>query len=402
MKKILFILGGLNIGGVETYILRLTKELVNNGCVVEVLLISDNVQSDLISEMSIYAKIHVLEKFPFINSSSWFNGMLKYKKLKNEFYNIIHVVDLMTLTFLYFNKEYIKHSNLSIGIYHSKEIQWWRGDGVYFREKSLSLYDLNNRLTLFPSESLYQIANRFNNIPLNEAKILPLGIDLERYRKISPSKKSLKIISIGRLVDFKTYNKNMIRSLPSLRKFGDFNYYVYGDGPEKNDLLKLAHEFGVADFVHFMGEIEYSKLYTVFQDAFCFIGSGTTIIEASAAGIPSIVGVESIDGPVTCGYFCDIEGFSYNEAFATKNRVRIDSCILNLYNANSFEYNLISEKHREKSNDFNIKVTALSFEKMSDAAPNFEIKISKLFFVISFFLALIMRGSAAFRSRFDK
>lgn len=102
------------------------------------------------------------------------------------------------------------------------------------------------------------------------------------------------------MVDFKTYNKHIINILDEINHLGyNLEYYIYGDGPERFFLEKLAKTK-----IHFKGSID---LPNILNNAFLFVGSGTSIIEASAGGIPSIIGIESEDRPYTYGLF------SYNE-----------------------------------------------------------------------------------------
>lgn len=401
MSRVLLVLGGLCIGGVETYVVRLAKELNLQGHHVDVVLLSRKADTELLLKLSENAEIFVHENFSFLSSSSWINSFIPFNALAGRFYDVAHVVDIMTLGFIYFNKHTINFSSLSIGIYHSKEISWWRGRACYFRERLLELYDANVDLTLFPSESLALMASRFTGIPTAGFSILPLGVELDAYRTIAPSKNSLKLISVGRLVDFKTYTKNLILSLRDLRKISPFEYYIYGDGPERKNLETLALSLGVSDFVHFMGEINYSELRNALDGAFCFIGSGTTIIEASAAGIPSVVGIESMEHPLTCGFFADVDGYSYNEKEATTSRIKIADVLRGLHEMSSDEYMACSNQHRAKASQFDIKKTTGDFISLAKIHPRFSIKINRWASLFSFFISLVKFGPSALRSRFD-
>ncbi|MBL0666732.1 MULTISPECIES: glycosyltransferase [Aeromonas] len=405
MSSILFVLGGLNIGGVETYVIRLAKELREQGENIDFILLSNSFNAKNYEELSKFASIYILDYFPLISSSSWLNAMsLCGEKLEEKLgkkYDIVHVVDLMTLGFVFFNKDKINFTNLSIGIYHAKEISWWRDRSCYFRESLLKLYDKNVMLTLFPNEFMLKLADDLIDSDLSESHILPLGIDLEKYKAISPIKSSLKIVSVGRLVDFKTYNRHVITLLKELREIAPFEYFIYGDGPEKNDLLNLAKKLGVCDFVHFMGSVEYSDLHSVLDGCFCFIGSGTTIIEASSAGIPSIVGIESIKMPLTCGFFSEVKGFSYNEDGATDTRVSIYDKISSLYYMNNEEFQYLSGLHRDKAAEFNIKKTTSLFVSYSSKKPDFSLKINRYRALLSFIFSVLKFGPNALKSRFD-
>jgi glycosyltransferase involved in cell wall biosynthesis len=402
VKKVLFVLGGLHMGGVETYIVRLAKELNACGCKVDVLIISKQYNNDLMSEISKCANIFFCENASFFKASSWINAFLPLKWVgEKTCYDVVHVVDLLTLGCVFFNRDVIKFKALSIGIYHSMEMSWWRNKGAYFRTKLLELYDRNVSLTLFPSESVAIIASELTGIALDGMDILPLGIDLSKYSNSAPSFDSRKIVSVGRLVDFKVYNKHMISQLAEIRKLAEFEYYIYGEGPELDALQRYAVECNVDGYVHFMGEVKYKDLPSILNDIFCFVGSGTTIIEASAAGIPSIVGIESIKQPVTCGLFSDVEGYSYNEDSASTRRISFFDAFNEIFQLNESEYTDLARSHRLKSSCFDIKITAVDFLEKSNRLPDFSFKFNRWLAFSSFVYSVFRFGPRALKSRFD-
>ena len=400
-KSILFVLGGLGLGGVETYVVRLAKQLVSDGHYVEILLLSSKVDPGLRRQLNGVAKIRVFDRFPMLKASSWLNGMSIIKEDLGSF-DFVHVVDMLTLGFLYFNRRAIQFKSLSIGVYHSAELDWWRYSKVYFRDLHLRLYDLNVQATLFPSESVARMASLITGAPLESLDLVPLGIELVKYSDCKPNRLSRRIVSVGRLVSFKTYNRHIISELPSLRLVDNFVYEIYGEGPEMNDLKRFAEQTGVAEFVIFKGGISYERLPEVFSGAFCFVGSGTSIIEAAASGIPSIVGIESMKEPLTCGLFADILGFSYNESSATSVRVRFSEVIHALHQLDDDQYQIISASHRKKAGDFDLRLTAQSFVEKSNRIPNFSIGGSRIRSLFSFFLGLVRMGPQALRGRSDQ
>lgn len=400
MKSIMFVMGGVAIGGVETYVVRLAKYLSLAGHNVTVTLLSNKYDAGLLEELSHYAKVDIVERVPFLSASSWINALLPAKKDK-VVYDIIHVVDVLTLAYVFLNKARLKFSFLSMGVYHSKEISWWRGENVYFRKKMLDLYDRNVRLTLFSNESTAEIAAALCKVDLASLDILPLGISFESYSAQQPLQSSLRIVSVGRLVDFKVYNKHVITQLPELRKQANFEYFIYGTGPERAALVSLAQACGVSDYVHFLGEVEYAELPAILEGAFCFVGSGTTIIEASAAGIPSVVGIESIEQPLTCGLFSDVSGYSYNEEAATTVRVGIFDTIVKLHALSPEDYIEVSNQHRRKAKFFDIVETSVKFVQLSNRKPVFDIKMNRWIAMLSFVTSVIVRGPKRLKSRFD-
>lgn len=399
--RVLFVLGGLAMGGVETYIVRLVKELSRRGNRVEVLLLSGKFDSKLMHDISMYSSVSIFENADFFAASSWVNSFLPLRmRLSKIECDIVHVVDLITLGFVFFNKD-IKFRSLSIGIYHQKELTWWRGKSVYFRRKLIELYDKNISLTLFPNESLAKLAGDLAAVPLQNQEILPLGIDLTKYEGCKPSRKSLRIVSIGRLVDFKVYNKHFIGELANIRNLGNFEYFIYGQGPEEQFLKDLAIEKGVSRFVHFMGEVSYEDLPMVFNESFCFIGSGTTIIEAAAAGIPGLVGIESIKNSRTCGLFSDVVGYSYNEELATTRRITFYEALQSLDAMSASDYSAVSDKHREKAREFDLRETAEKFLSLSCKYPDFDFSFNRWVGLISFFYSIARFGRSALKNRFD-
>ncbi|NVZ68391.1 glycosyltransferase family 4 protein [Pseudomonas costantinii] len=400
MKNILFVLGGLAIGGVETYVVRLAKYLSMAGCNVTVTLLSSKCDAGLFNELSRYATVNIVEHVPFVSASSWINALLPTKKDSVK-YDIVHVVDALTLAYVFLNKKRLKFTFLSIGIYHAMEISWWRGRNIYFRKKMLELYDRNVHLTLFPNERTAEMAAALSNTDVATLDVLPLGVSFENYSACQPLQASLRIVSIGRLVDFKVYNKHVITQLSELRKRANFEYFIYGAGPEHAALTSLAEAYGVSDYVHFMGEVAYAELPRIFDGAFCFVGSGTTIIEASAAGIPSVVGIESIESPLTCGLFSDVSGYSYNEESATTVRIGIRDTIEKLHSMSPEQYSEVSDKHRQKAKIFDIVETSKKFVKLSSRTPVFDISMNRWVAILSFFKSVIVLGSKALKSRFD-
>ena len=400
MKKVLFVLCGFPIGGIETYILRLTKELNGRGISVDILLLSEKYDFGLMNEVRNYANILICERTFLSNGSSWINAFLPHKSVtETQYYDVVHVIDLLTLGFVLLNADTIKFKSLSIGIYHSMEICWWRDKNAYFRQKLLEIYDKNVELTLFPNESTATIASNYTGKNVDSFNIVPLGIDLIKYNKSAPSFRSKRIISVGRLVDFKVYNRHMISQLAAIRKLAHLEYYIYGDGPEKESLYLHAVACGVEKFVHFEGSVAYETLQDIFNDSFCFIGSGTTIIEASAAGIPSIVGIESILEPLTCGFFCDISGYSYNELSATTTRISFIDAISKLIGFTAIEYQTFSAAHRKKASSFDIKITTTAFLEKSTATPNFSTPLNRWRALLSFGFSMLRFGPKALKSR---
>ena len=60
LSKVLFVVGQLTVGGVETYILRVTRALRAAGIGVEEWVVKHNVDSELFAELQAMVKVRVL------------------------------------------------------------------------------------------------------------------------------------------------------------------------------------------------------------------------------------------------------------------------------------------------------------------------------------------------------
>jgi len=121
--------------------------------------------------------------------------------------------------------------------------------------------------------------------------LIPNGIDLERIEKIKPSTHTSDIIFAGRLIPDKNVDV-LIKAVALLDT--PVKCLIVGDGPEKQNLKKLATKLGISNQINFKGFLEYDKLIAHMKSSKIFVlpstreGFGLTIIEANASGIPVI------------------------------------------------------------------------------------------------------------------
>ena len=395
-KKLLFITGTLNIGGIETYIARLSKHLADD-LKVSVLILSKKGSKNLIDEVQKYADVYFLNDYVKIYglskiNSSYFNVLIPidYARLYSNIGDLdyIHAVDslcnVVGLEFLKLNN----NIRLTTGVYHSQEYLWKTNH--YFRKVQRNLF-----LT-FPNRNILNCNEKtINDLSLHLSKnfigspVIPIGIDIINYKNSNPSFRSNKIISIGRLVDFKTYNKHIIQELDDINLDGyELEYHIYGDGSEKEELQKIAMSKKSKIFFH--GTIEYQDMPKVLNDAFVFIGSGTAIIEASAAGIPSIIGIESEDHPLTYGLFSNLSGYSYNENDLDIPKIAISELIIDLKRKSQNSYLDISNQHRNKAEEFSIFKSKNKFPIFLLEAKKLQFSYNRLHYKISLFYWLLL------------
>ena len=142
-------------------------------------------------------------------------------------------------------------------------------------------------------------------------KIAP-GIDVEHFIPANKSTQLLEkyklnnrqvIVSVGRLVHRKGQDKLIVAMAQVVKKFPNVTLLIVGEGPIRNMLQKLVHHHSLEKNVIFTGRVQlddlpkYIQLADVFampaRDRFFGLeveGLGIVYLEASACGVPVIVG----------------------------------------------------------------------------------------------------------------
>lgn len=321
----LFIYGALSVGGIETFFVRMAKERKENGLSTSILLLSKPEASDkeLLSEMRQNAQVLFtsdLFSFPFIFSQRFpLLAPVKKQVLKDCFKHVdqVHVFDGMHALLGYrLSKLVDKNIPITIGFYHYIKYLWG-GDRVAnferLNRKFVFDYLPQEALVMF-SEGNRQLYIKHKKMNFDKAQIFRLGVVDKKQVKLSGERNTpLKIIAIGRLVEFKTYNFYMLDVLNSLRQKGlPVQFDIYGDGPLKSQIQENIDKLDLNDLVHLKGTLKYSLFDQVVSQYDLFIGSGTAIIQAASLGVPSIVGVENVIQAKTYGYFSDVHQYEYN------------------------------------------------------------------------------------------
>lgn len=98
--------------------------------------------------------------------------------------------------------------------------------------------------------------------------------------------------SLGRMDPGKRFDL-ILKILAGLHEDGiDFHFLLIGDGPERNHLVKMAEELGVATCVTFAGEMPHANSLLSALDIFCFTsldeGLPNVVMEAAVAGVPVV------------------------------------------------------------------------------------------------------------------
>jgi glycosyltransferase involved in cell wall biosynthesis len=407
----LFIHASLAMGGIETFYIRLAKERQRSGHKTKIFLLSPRSRSDqgLLADAKKYADVYFLDEIALL--PSWVVRLVPYHLSlliplnRRKILEVTDGVDYMHTSGgfgAYFGAKLLglvsQEIPITIGLYHSLEFCWGAGPLPYYERKNREMFFkiLPKRNIVFFNENMID----FYGNDFSEVNLFPLGV--VESRKISTFRKEAKrdrllIGSVGRLVEFKSYNLWMIDVVRRLREEGvDACYHIYGNGPLKEEMQSRIAELGMSEHVKLKGTVNYSDFEAVVDEFDVFIGSGTAIVEAASIGVPSIIGIENERSPSTYGFFSEIPGFSYNEdGLYTKRPVL--GVLKEFLKLDLNERAALAREHIEKANLFSISSCNKNFSLINPLkAPLskerysmiFRLKYSLSFFSFSAFLRL--------------
>ena len=251
---------------------------------------------------------------------------------------------------------------LNVGVYNDLVFGWKSSRNTYFsRLCKLILTGLFGKGgLLFYNEKSKSNMEALVGSSL-EGDIIPIGIQpASRHVQLKRDKDFFKIVTIGRLVKYKTYNLHLVELLNELvNSYPEIMLDIYGYGQQEEDLRALVENNGLNKHVSFKGIIEYSKIYDALENADCFVGCGTTLLEASSFGIPSIIGIENQADPLTYGFLTDTTGLAYHEQGLDYPLKPLKDCILELISSDESYLYKLSQAHMLRARDFSIDMSAL-------------------------------------------
>ncbi|ENV20740.1 glycosyltransferase family protein [Acinetobacter bereziniae] len=398
----LIIYGALNLGGIETFFVRLAKErFINNKKTKILFLVPRHIAKfdiTLLQELLKYSDIYYYEdvfKKTYINWRFLLCHSLDTIKIKYilDGCSQIHVSDIQ---YGLIANEMLKSIGISkpitFGVYHSMEYTWKMDRLPYFeRVNRKFLYEVvdSHNIMCFSMDAKEIIKNR-TGYDLKNAKTFRLGVtsfSLVDKRVISEKPDIIKMCAIGRLTDFKTYNFWMPKIINNLNYKGvRITLDIYGDGDSEEKVKKIVSEY--SDYVKILPSFNYEKFKAIASSYDLFIGSGTAIIEASSLGVPSIIGIESINEGKTYGFFCDFSKYEYNVMGLPFDLKNVE-CVIKKFSELSIpQINDLSIRHQEAAKDFDMAECENNFDNNCFVNTSYYkynrllYSISKIFFQI--------------------
>jgi glycosyltransferase involved in cell wall biosynthesis len=265
----------------------------------------------------------------------------------------------------------------TVGVYHQNEFVFQAPRFFFPRFVQKIFASMPQHNILFFNESSKDNYAAFFQRDYSNASLLPIGVEINEGA--TPRNfPSCRIVSIGNLAGFKTYNRHMIAIVAELHeRLPNISYDIYGRGPKERELQDYVTELKMEGRVRINGHLEYSNFHKVVKDCDLFVGSGTALVEAAAAGRPALIGIESIETPETYGFLSDAEGFSYNELRAGVTLLAMQPLVERVL-TDSKHWGEVAVACERKAHEFSIQRTINGFEKLFESAEPRPVKLRSI------------------------
>ena len=313
-KKILFVNGHLNVGGIEKSLTDILRHIDYNKYDVDLLLLEET--GDYIDELP--ESVNILLK-SLKNTYGSFWGCISKCIQKRDWFSLKMRLVFLLMKLFGQNKVKLvenmltkkKNYDIAVGfrpgictqlvayaIHAEKKIAWWH-HGEF--NVSVSEYEeqlKNCDILVSVSDSCARMIA--DNIPeiSNKIVVVPNMIDSELLEKksgnFSPyADDIIQLVTVGRLSQEK-HMENVIYAARQLKEDGhSFKWHIVGDGVLRDDLERIRQKENVCDCVIFEGAKKNPYPYIKNADLYVhpsYVESqGITILEAMSLHIPCVV-----------------------------------------------------------------------------------------------------------------
>ncbi len=172
----------------------------------------------------------------------------------------------------------------------------------FFGKNPVTLFVLKTAFAAFPRSSCFFMNDAARDChqghwhtDLTHYPVLRIiGRDTDVKKVDYRQERRLRIVSVGRLVPFKTYNIHSPRIIRELVDAGvDATWDIWGYGPDLEAIAAAIWKYGVADRIQIKGPLDHCRFDATVVDYDLFVGMGTAALEAAKLGVPTVVAIEN-------------------------------------------------------------------------------------------------------------
>ena len=291
-----------HLGGMETYLYMLSKELAERGHDVTIFTSSDksfsykeNVDGFEVHRVSSIGRIYNVPIAP-----SLLPTMIRKRKpdIVHGHQYPVFFSDVSSMASRFLKTPFLLHVHV---VAEPKSLFSNLVSSVYYR--SIGKFPLNHASLVVTPSFAYKRTLFEMGVPEQKIRVVPYGIDMSRFnpknnggafRKKYGCEDSELILSVGRLNYQKGFNY-LIEAAPEvLRSFPNAKFVIVGGGEELGSLKDLSARLGLSGSIVFTGAISPLEIPQSYAAADVFVlpslfeSLGIAIIEAEATGKPVV------------------------------------------------------------------------------------------------------------------
>lgn len=285
LKKIVFVCDSMVSGGAEKVIASISREMANLGIKITIVGVADYHKPHSFYELGqdvVYQTIRTKKE----KRVSFLKRVFLLKRLLSDLKpdivisflpnaNVFTWLALIGLQIPHVvserNNPYIDPKSKLLRVL--KRISFLRANGCVFQTNG--------------AKSFYCKAVQNKSIIIKN----PIDFDIPFLK--CPEQRNKTVLAVGRLIEQKNYFC-LLEAFAIFNKKNRYEYTlkIYGDGPDKNDLIKRCQNLNLLDYVIFAGEDnnwhDKEKNDAMFILSSNYEGMPNSLAEAMAIGIPSI------------------------------------------------------------------------------------------------------------------
>lgn len=295
MKKIIHMVGTMNLGGQETLIMNVYNKIDRNKYQFDFIVQSNEkgFYDDEIKRLG--GKIHVITRL----TKNPVKHILELRKiLKNDSYCAFHRHTNSSIIFI--DLVVAKLCKIKNIIVHSHSTHSNRSNIIHYLFRPFINWFSTHKIACSHDAGKFMFGK-------SKFEIINNGIDVKKFifnnkvreklrKKFNFKNTDIVIGHVGRFTDEKNH-EFIIKMFDTIRGENDkHNYYLLliGDGPNRDYIEQLVNESELDKCVSFLGNVTNVYDYLQCMDLFVFPskyeGLGISLIEAQAAGLNCLIG----------------------------------------------------------------------------------------------------------------
>lgn len=366
MKKIVFVIESLHIGGAEKSLVTLLQNLDPKVFEIDLIIFNKNglfrnfvPESVNCIELD-FPKLTSVERLQFFVkrklAAKQHKAQLLWPIIENKFKQVPKKYDIA----IAYNQGFATYF-VNTFLLAYKKYAWINTDykkAGYDILFDYPIYSNFDKVVTVSSEVkkgfLRELEKVNRNLPITIIKDITdkkiVDQQANSVQKIKFDNNVINIVSVGRLVNYKGFQLAVESCKNLINKGCNIKWYVVGEGSERRNLEKLVKEYSLENIFFLLGgdpnPYPYMKNSSIYVQTSLFEGLGLTVIEASLLNKPIV----STNFPTVHGIIKDEETGLIAEMNAESISKQVERLILDKELKNKLIYNLSLKEDTDKEN----------------------------------------------------